>query len=301
MTDLTARTLADEFTAEMLGADLSISVPAPLTDAAFGTLTFVGDTEKFAGSLSAALAAGAIVLGPEGAAVPELQRGAWIPVPNPRAAFGQTVSRHFAPRVTPGIAATARVHETASVHESAYVGEYTVIREGAVIEAHAEIRDHVVIGRNVVVGPHALVKSQAVVGEEGFGIEKDADGNNFHVPHIGSVRLGAHAEVGNFTTVCAGTIAPTVVGDYTKIDDHVHVAHNCRIGRNVIITACAEISGSVVIEDDVWIGPNASVIQGLTLGKDSLLGIGAVALKSIPENEVRVGNPAKRLGDNKKD
>lgn len=300
MTDLTARALADEFSAELHGADLRISVPAPLLDANADTLTFVGDVEKYAAPLATALAIGAVVFAPADAELPDPARGAVIPVDNPRAAFGQTVAKHFAPSIEAGIAPTARVHETASIHETAHVGEFTVIRAGAVIGARAEIRDHVVIGRNVVVGPHALVKSQAVVGEEGFGIETDANGNNFHVPHIGSVRLGAHSEVGNFTTVCSGTIAPTVVGDYTKIDDHVHVAHNCRIGRNVIITACAEISGSVIIEDDVWIGPNASVIQGLTLGKDSLLGIGAVALKSIPENEVRVGNPAKRLGDNKK-
>jgi UDP-3-O-[3-hydroxymyristoyl] glucosamine N-acyltransferase len=67
----------------------------------------------------------------------------------------------------------------------------------------------------------------------------------------------------------------------------------------VIITACAEISGSVVIEDATWIGPNASVIQGITLGQNSLLGIGAVAVKSVPADEIRVGNPARRFGDNK--
>lgn len=309
---VTAQTLADEFSAQLvlspqLGeADLSVSSPAPLADAGALALTFVGDTRKFAEAFARAVSAGAIVLAPIGTTLPEAPEGAeatggaLILVENPRAAFGQAVARHFAPRSEAGVAETARIHPTARVHETAHVGEYTVVRENAVIEAHAEVRDHVVIGRGVVVGEHALVKSQAVVGEEGFGIEKDADGNNFHVPHIGSVRLGAHTEVGNFTTVCSGTIAPTTVGDYTKIDDHVHIAHNCRIGTNVIITACAEISGSVVIEDDVWIGPNASVLQGLSLGKDSLLGIGAVAVKSVPENEVRVGNPAKRLGDNKK-
>lgn len=301
MTDLSARTIATDLSASLVGPDLPIAVPAPLADASASTLTFVGDAAKFASALEQALRAGATVLAPHGTPLPEGVPGALLLVDNPRAAFGRTVARYFAPSPEPGVAGTARVHPRASVHETAHVGEYTVVREGAVIEAHAEVRDHIVIGRNVVVGEHTLVKSHAVIGEEGFGIEKDADGNNFHVPHIGSVRLGAHTEVGNFTTVCSGTIAPTIIGDYTKIDDHVHIAHNCRIGRNVIITACAEISGSVIIEDDVWIGPNASVIQGLTLGRDSLLGIGAVAVKSIPENEVRVGNPAKRLGDNRPD
>ncbi|MBC9927542.1 MULTISPECIES: UDP-3-O-(3-hydroxymyristoyl)glucosamine N-acyltransferase [unclassified Leucobacter] len=300
MTDLSAKSLATHFGASLIGPDLEITIPAPLLDAHESALTFVGDTERFAEPLLNALNIGAIVFAPLGTQLPSNATGALILVDNPRASFGLAVANHFAPQPDAGISDTARVHSTASVHETASIGEYTVIRAGAVVEAHAEIRDHVVIGRNVVVGAHSLIKSQAVVGEEGFGIEKDADGNNFHVPHIGSVRLGTYTEVGNFTTVCSGTLAPTVVGDYTKIDDHVHIAHNCQIGKNVIITACAEISGSVTIEDEVWIGPNASVIQGLTLGKDSLLGIGAVALKSIPENEVRVGNPAKRLGDNKK-
>lgn len=300
MTALSARTIAADLNGTLLGPDALVMTPAPIADASAQTLTFVGDVERFAAEFARALGLGATVFAPEGTELPEGSPGSVIAVANPRASFGLAVARYFVPASPTGIAESARVHPSAQVHETAYVGEFTVVREGAIIEAYAEIRDHVVIGRNVVVGSHALVKSQAVIGEEGFGIEKDADGNNFHVPHIGSVRLGAHTEVGNFTTVCSGTISATEVGDYTKIDDHVHIAHNCRIGRNVIITACAEISGSVTIEDDVWIGPNASVIQGLTLGRDSLLGIGAVAVKSVPENEVRVGNPAKRLGDNKK-
>lgn len=292
--------IATDFDAELLGPDLAVGIPAPLDTASSGQLSFVVDVDRMIAAFDRASKAGAVIFAPIGSLLPEDNNGALILVENPRAAFGQAIARYYVPPVKPGIAGTARVHPTARVHDTAYVGEYTVIREGAVIEAHAEIRDHVVIGRNVFVGEHSLIKSQAVVGEEGFAIERDAQGNNFHMPHIGSVRLGSHSEVGNFTTVCSGTITPTVVGDYSKIDDHVHIAHNCQIGRNVTITACAEVSGSVVIEDDVWIGPNASVIQGVTLGRDSLLGIGAVALKSIPNNEVRVGNPARRLGDNKK-
>lgn len=297
----TAATIAAELSATLIGDDLAVTRPLPLTHAVAGSLTFVGDIERYADAYAAALRAGAVILAPAGTEVTPGGSAAVIPVANPRAAFGQIVAAHFAPIAEPGIAATARVHASAVVDPTATIGEYSVVRAGAVVGAHAEIRDHVVIGREVEVGAHALIKSHAVVGEEGFGIEKDADGNNFHVPHIGSVRLSAYVEVGNFTTVCSGTIIPTIVGEYTKIDDHVHIAHNCQIGRNVIITACAEISGSVVIEDDVWIGPNVSVLQGLTLAKDSLLGIGAVAVRSVPENEVRVGNPAKRLGPNKKE
>lgn len=291
----TARTIAADFQTALIGADLAILSLAPISEAGHGALTFVSDIDRYSEALSAALASGAVVFVPLARTTPRPAAGALLPVENPRAAFAQASAAYFAPKVIPGIAETARVHPGASVDASAHIGEFTVVREGAVIGAGSEVRDHVVIGRNVVIGANALIKSHAVIGEEGFGMEKDADGNNFRIPHLGSVVIGDHVEVGGFTTVCSGTIKPTVVGDYTKIDDHVHIAHNCTLGRNVIVTACAEVSGSVVLEDEVWLGPNSSIIQGVTLGRGSLLGIGAVALKTVPEGEVRVGNPAKPL------
>lgn len=295
---LTAASLSAELGGTHLGPDAVIQGLSPLGEAATGQLTFAVDARKSADAVAAALAAGSIVLAPASTDRDALAAGTIILVDNPRSAFAVTLTRHFAPRPTPGIATTAIVHETAQVSPSASIGPYSVIGEGVVVADDVEIRAHVVIGRNVTIGRGSLVKSHAVIGEEGFGMEKDSDGNNIRIPHLGSVRLGDRVEVGNFTTVCSGTIAATTVGNYTKIDDHVHVSHNCRIGRNVIITACAEVSGSVVIEDDTWIGPNASIIQGLTLGEHSLLGIGSVAVKSIPANEVQIGNPARRFRDN---
>lgn len=297
---ITAKMIASDLSAKMVGDDRIVAALSPLGEATADHLSFVADPAKYEESASRALNAGAVLLAPLSYAIPSSIGGTVILVENPRAAFAQVMGAHFARTVEAGIAHTARVHPDASIDPSAHVGEYAVIRAGAVISARSEIRDHVVIGHDVVIGTDVLVKSHAVIGEEGFGMEKDDAGNNLRIPHLGSVVLGDHVEVGNFTTVCSGTISPTRVGDYTKIDDHVHVAHNCTIGRNVIITACAEISGSVIIEDESWVGPNAAVIQGVTLGRNSLLGIGAVAVKSVPANEVRVGNPARRLGDNQR-
>lgn len=297
---LLASAIASDFSVSILGLDFEVRSISPIDEAKSNSLSFVTDPTKYQQELMAAIASGAAVFVPLDAGSINQGSGCVIPVENPRAAFASTVARYFAPQVRPGVSETARIHPTAQVHPTAYIGEYTVIREGAQIGAHSEVRDHVVIGHRVQIGTHALIKSHAVIGEEGFGIEKDSDGNNLRIPHLGSVRLGDHVEIGGFTTVCSGTILPTTIGDYSKIDDHVHIAHNCRIGKNVIVTACAEVSGSVVLEDRVWLGPNTSIIQGVTLGEDSLLGIGAVALKSIPDNEVRVGNPARRLGENKK-
>lgn len=298
MTSITlASTVSRHLEAALLGADIELRQVDPISDAKAGSLTFVGDPHKHSDALAHALEQGAAVLVPPGTPLPANVPGCLIPVPNPRFAYASAVTEFMAPRWEPGIAETAQVHPDASIDPTARVGEFTVVREGAVIGANTEIRDHTVIGRNVQIGIHCLVKSHVVLGEEGFGIEKDHAGNNFRIPHLGSVVIGDHVEIGAFSTVCSGTILPTRVGDYTKTDDHVHIAHNAILGRNILVLAGAKISGSVKVGDGAWIGPNTVTIDGATLGRNSQLGMGAVALKSVPENEVRMGNPARRIGD----
>jgi len=287
--------IAESLGAPHLGAEVEVIGIATIADAGAGQLCFAGDPERYADELARALGLRAVVLIPAGHEAVLPGSGVLIAVPNPRAAFAETVRRFFASPVMPGIASTAVVHPTARIAVSASIGDYTLIGPGVVIGANVEVRHHVVIAPRVQVGAGTLIKSHAVIGEEGFGIDKDENGNNVRLPHLGSVVLGDQVEVGNFTTVCSGTISPTRVGDFTKIDDHVHIAHNVQIGRNVIITACAEVSGSVIIEDEVWIGPNASVIQGLTLGARSLIGMGSVVVKSVPANEVHFGSPARKI------
>jgi UDP-3-O-[3-hydroxymyristoyl] glucosamine N-acyltransferase len=296
--DPSVLTVASELKAEFHGDDRVIKGLAPLGEATGSELTFSSDPVRHSEALAVALEAGAVVLFPSAYELPDHVNGALIVVENPRASFAAAVTRFFQLAVEPGIAATAIVHSTAVVAASAHVGAYTVIGPGAVVGEGTEIRAHVVIASGVRVGSGCLIKSHAVVGEEGFGVDKDDAGNNVRLPHLGSVVLGDHVEVGNFTTVCSGTITPTTVGNFTKIDDHVHISHNCHIGSNAIITACAEISGSVTIGDEVWIGPNASLIQGISVGARALIGIGAVVTRSVPENEVQFGNPAKRIRDN---
>jgi UDP-3-O-[3-hydroxymyristoyl] glucosamine N-acyltransferase len=277
------------------GADQPVTGLQPVTDAGPGDLCFVTNAVKYAASLDAAMKAGAVVLVPVDADIPDTFEGTVIAVARPRAAFALAVARLFSEKPPSGVSATAVVHPTASVHPTAHIGEFTVIGRGATVGADCEVRNHVVIGANVELGARVLVKSHAVIGEEGFGIDVDEDGNNLRLPHLGGVLIADDAEIGCFTTVCSGTISPTTVGHHTKIDDHVHISHNCAIGANVIITACAEISGSVTIGDRAWIGPNASVIQGLTIGERALIGIAAVVLRSVKPHEVQLGSPARKV------
>lgn len=294
--DLSAFRIANYLGALVIGPDVIISAVAALGNPRSGSLAFVTDPEKYAAELTRAAALGAAILVPRRDDLPS-EGGTFIVVDNPRAAFAASVREFFEQRPTAGISPSAIVHDSAIVDPSASVGHFSVIGEGVKIGAGAEIRHHVVIGARVIVGANSVIKSHAVIGEEGFGIEPDADGNNVRLPHLGSVVLAESVEVGAFTTVCSGTIEPTTVGPFTKIDDHVHVAHNVSIGANVIITACAEISGSVRVGDRAWISPNASIVQGVTIGNDALIGIGGVVIRSVPASEVHFGNPAKKFRD----
>jgi UDP-3-O-[3-hydroxymyristoyl] glucosamine N-acyltransferase len=115
------------------------------------------------------------------------------------------------------------------------------------------------------------------------------------LPHLGGVVLGDDVEVGSLTTVCRGTLADTILRDGCKIDDHVHIAHNIDVGEDAFVIACAEVSGGVKIGRRAWIAPNASILNQLSVGDDSVVGLGAVVVRSVPDGAVVVGNPAKPI------
>jgi len=218
---------------------------------------------------------------------------------NPRLAFAQILAEYFQPRPSMSIAKTAQIGRNVKIGANVTIGEYCVVGDDVMIGDHTELRHHVVIGRNVKIGKSCLVRSHSVVGEEGFGMEKDEKGRNFRIPHIGGVIIGNNVEIGALTTVCSGTIEPTSIADFVKIDDHVHIAHNCRIGTNTVVIACAEISGSVSIGKDAWFAPNCSVLNGVSIDDNAIIGIGAVVIKDCDAGGVYVGSPARLLRRNK--
>jgi UDP-3-O-[3-hydroxymyristoyl] glucosamine N-acyltransferase len=149
--------------------------------------------------------------------------------------------------------------------------------------------------RNVVWGEGSFCKTHACVGGQGFGFERDERGVPVRLPHIGRVVIGTNVEVGDFTTVCRGTIGDTTIGNSVKIDDHVHVAHNVTIGDETMIAAGAVVCGSAKIGRRCWIGAGAMIKEGLIVGDDVTVGLGAVVVKGVPQNRVVAGNPAREI------
>lgn len=185
--------------------------------------------------------------------------------------------------------------EPPKIHPTVRIGTACTIGNGVRIGAHSVIGNNVTIAASTTIGERCVVKSGAVVGEDGFGFERDESGMPVRLVHLGSVLIGNDVEIGSLTTVCRGTLRNTVIEDYVKIDDHVHIAHNVTVRRGAMVTACAEVSGGVEIGEFSWVGPNASVIQQLKIGSGSLIGIAANVLKDVPKGAVMIGNPAKQL------
>lgn len=217
-----------------------------------------------------------------------------IYVRRPKRILAEIGNHFFVSRPEPGIHPTAIIHPDAVIGKNVSIGAYSVIGrarigDNSVLDSYVRIYDDVVLGHDCV------IKSGAVIGGEGFGFEKDEDGNRFRFPQIGSLIIGNYVEVGANSCIDRGALADTVIGDYTKINNLCHIAHNNVIGNNVCITGCVNISGSNIIDDDVWIAPNSSVRGWVHIGKGATIGMGAVVLKDVPTYETWVGNPAKKL------
>ncbi len=188
-----------------------------------------------------------------------------------------------------------------------YIGEGVFIGKNTIIEPLVFIDNDVIIGdncvirtgakirSNVIIGSSCVIKENCVIGDEGFGVERDEDGITYKIPHLGGVNIGDNVEVGALSCICQGTIEPTIIQDYVKIDDCVFIAHNCCIDKGTMIIANAEISGSVHIGTNCWISPNSCIRDGITVGNNTIVGMGAVVVKNIDSNAVVVGNPAKKL------
>lgn len=217
-----------------------------------------------------------------------------IHVRNPKLALAQIGNHFFVEPPKPGKHKTAIIDDDAQIGKNVTIGAYCVIGK-AIIGDNCVIDSNVRIYDDVEMGKGCVVKAGAVLGGEGFGYECDDDGNKFRFPQIGKLIMGDYVEVGSNTCIDRGALADTVIGDYTKINNLCHIAHNNKIGKNVSITGCVNVSGSNEIDDDVWIAPNSTIRGWVHIGEGATIGMGAVVVKDIPSHETWVGNPARKL------
>ena len=238
-----------------------------------------------------------------------------IRVAEPRRAFARALRSILAPRdADPGVDATAEVDSGAMLGDRVSVGPFAVIESGATVGAGSVVGAHVYIGSGAVLGgrcqlgPGAkvygnarlgnrvILHAGAVIGADGFGLVLEED-HYEKFPQLGGVEVADDVEIGANSCVDRGALDHTRIGTGTKLDNLVHIGHNCQIGRHVIMAAQVGLSGGVVVEDYAVLGGQAGIGDRARIGARVRLGGqgGLLPGKRLAPDAEYWGTPARPL------
>jgi UDP-3-O-[3-hydroxymyristoyl] glucosamine N-acyltransferase len=243
-----------------------------------------------------------------------------IAVDAPKLAFSRIAALLHTPKNRgPEIHATAIIAENARVADRVFIGAYVCIGEGSdlgagtQIRAGAKIGDNVRVGKDCVIHPNVFVEdgctigsgvilhSGVVIGADGFGYVQDENGTHAKFPQIGTVVIEDNVEIGANTCVDRGALGETRIGEGTKIDNLVQIAHNVQIGKRCIIAALSGVSGSSVLEDDVVLAGQVGIADHVVLKQGVIIGAkSAVFPNKIINSGFWCGIPAQPIEDYKR-
>ena len=282
---------------------------ASLTAARAGDLSFLGNARYRAQVANSQ--ATVLLLPPDFAGEPRADQ-VYLYVENPSVALARVCARiesSLWPKPPAGIHPGAVVASTAKIDPTAHIGPLCVIEDGVRIGAGSVLQASVFVGRDARIGedcwvmPGCFVASTCslanrvrlqpgvIVGSDGFGYEF-IQGRHEKIPQIGSVVIEDDVEIGANSTLDRARFSRTVVGEGTKIDNLVQVAHNVVIGKHCILCSQAGISGSTTLEDYVILGGQVGVGGHITIGKGSKAGGQSGIAADVPAGSYLNGTPA---------
>lgn len=215
---------------------------------------------------------------------------------NPRRDFIRVLNRFFKPQQNFTIDENAKV--LCSCNEIK-VGAFSFIDETVKIGRKTIIGNNVSIMGNVTIGENCVIESGAVIGGTGFGYEYDVDGTPIQFYHSGGIEIGNNVYIGANTCIDRGTILSTVIEENVKIDNLVHIAHNCHIRKNSFIIANSVLCGGTEIGEHCTVAPNAVIKEQTKIADNCLIGLGSVVLKDTAANYIYAGIPAKIIKERK--
>jgi UDP-3-O-[3-hydroxymyristoyl] glucosamine N-acyltransferase len=236
-------------------------------------------------------------------------------VPDPYRAYIEVAHKLFPQASQPsslfdasGTALGAFVHSTARLEKEvtidpgcvigphAEIGRGTLVSAGAVIGPNVRIGRHCAIGAqacvtNCLIGDRVIVHPGCAIGQDGFGYVMSPRGHR-KIPQTGRVIIQDDVEIGAGTTIDRGSNRDTVIGEGTKIDNLVQIAHNVSVGRHCIIVSQCGISGSVVLKDHAVLAGAVGLADNLTIGEGAVVGARSGVMSDVPSGERWLGYPA---------
>ena len=220
-------------------------------------------------------------------------------------------------RYTSGVNETAYVDSKAKIGKNVTIGPFSVIEAGVIIGDDSNIGSHTVIdqktsiGKNCKIfsnihiyhgtniGDNAIIHSGTVIGSDGFGFVTDQDINH-KIPQNGYVIIGNDVEIGANCAIDRGTIGDTIIEDQCKLDNHVHLAHNVRLGKGCLLTAAVTIAGSVEVGEFCIFAGHVGVAPHVKIGARAVLAAKTGVSKSLTGGKVYAGMPAREIREQHK-
>ena len=297
--------IARRIGAQLKGGEVEIRDIAEIEKASSGEITFLSNP-KYLAALKKTKASAVIV--PEGldAPIPSLV------CKNPYLGFAKAISlfREPPPRPGDGISPLSSLDDPAGIAENAAVAAFVFAGKGVKIGAGTAVMPHVFIGdgarigencfiypnvtirEKVIIGNNVIIHSGSVIGSDGYGYVA-ADGAHKKIPQAGNVVIEDNVEIGANVCIDRAALSSTLIGEGTKIDNLVHIAHNVRVGKHCLILGQTGIAGSSVIGDYTTLASQSGVSGHLKIGKHVTVAARGGVIKDLPDGVIVSGFPAR--------
>lgn len=185
------------------------------------------------------------------------------------------------------------------IADSAIIGENTVVMPGAYIGGEVIIGNHVYIGAGtklvgeVYVADGVIIRENSVIGADGLSTDRDENGKAVTMPQFGGVIVEKNVQIGANTVVARGAIDNTVIGKGSKIDNSCFISHNVVIGEDTFVVGETIMFGSSSTGNKAYLSGNSTIRNGIHVGDNAIVGMGAVVVKDVENGKIVKGNPAK--------
>lgn len=292
----------------VIGDDsIRISILSPIDDISPGSLVFADSNENIKRAEASQAAAVLVNLQTSVSIKPLIQ------VKHPFQAF-IALMNHFnpAPQIPPGIHPSAIIGENVQVGEGVFIGPYVVVEAGSVIGNHCILKSHIHVGRQVTIannttihphvtiydncqiGSRVIIHASTVIGSDGFGYIF-TEGKHLKVPHLGHVIIEDDVEIGANTAIDRATMGATIIGEGTKVDNLVQIAHSVKLGKHNILCGFTGIAGSTTSGNNVIFAANVGVSDHVRIDDGVVLGArtGVPPNKHLRQGTVYLGSPAR--------